>query len=54
MASLARAVASLARAVPKPFPTKSVHSPFGVHKDLHGEREAQVCRWDEWDGTKYQ
>ena len=28
--------------------TKPVHSPSGVHKDLHGERAARVCGWVGW------
>ena len=53
MASLARTVASLARTVPKPFPTKSVHSPFGVQKIYTARGEAPSLRMDGlggWDG----
>ena len=42
VASLARTVASLARTVPKPFPTKSVHSPFGVQKSTQRGAKSRV------------
>ena len=39
--------------------TKPVHSPSGVHKDLHDERAARVdgmgwMGWMGWDGMGYQ
>ena len=45
-------MASLARTVPKPFPTKFVHSPFGVQKIYTARGEAPSLRVDGmgWDG----
>ena len=31
--------------------TKPVHSPSGVHKDLHGERAARVDGMNGWGGV---
>ena len=45
-------MASLARTLPKPFATKTVHSSFDVHKDLQCDRVARVYRWDGLDGRE--
>ena len=43
-----RTLASLARTVPKPFPTKSVHTPFGVQKIYTARGEAPSLRVGWW------